>query len=67
VRPPCHGCPDRHELCHAECEKYREFRMVMDRRCAEREIIWCVRSIRSDAVVRRMRDAMKRQKRGRAK
>ena len=22
---PCHGCPDRHELCHADCPRYAAY------------------------------------------
>ena len=24
-KAPCKDCPDRHEGCHAECEKYQAF------------------------------------------
>ena len=24
-QPPCHNCPNRHELCHMDCEGYRLF------------------------------------------
>lgn len=27
---PCKGCTDRHDLCHSTCEKYREYKRVMD-------------------------------------
>lgn len=23
---PCYGCEDRHDLCHADCEAYLDFR-----------------------------------------
>lgn len=22
---PCKDCPERHELCHSSCEKYKDF------------------------------------------
>ena len=30
MNAPCKNCPDRHYLCHAECEKYTEFRKLRD-------------------------------------
>lgn len=27
---PCKDCPDRHYLCHSECEKYLAFRKCRD-------------------------------------
>ena len=27
---PCQDCPDRHELCHAHCPKYAEYREKRD-------------------------------------
>jgi hypothetical protein len=30
MRAPCKDCPDRHELCHAHCEKYIEYRKQLD-------------------------------------
>ena len=27
---PCYGCKDRHDLCHAACEAYLEFRRKKD-------------------------------------
>lgn len=28
--PPCHGCRDRNETCHATCEKYKAYRQSRD-------------------------------------
>ena len=25
MNSPCKNCPERHRLCHSECEKYAEF------------------------------------------
>lgn len=25
MNAPCYQCTDRHEKCHAECERYKEF------------------------------------------
>ena len=30
MKSPCMDCVDRHNLCHMECEKYREFRGTLD-------------------------------------
>lgn len=32
MQSPCYDCPDRHENCHAKCDKYHAFK-------AEREAI----------------------------
>lgn len=26
TKTPCKGCEDRHERCHSECERYKEFK-----------------------------------------
>lgn len=26
----CYGCTERHEGCHSSCEKYKEFRKMID-------------------------------------
>lgn len=36
MRPPCKGCPDRRELCHATCERYLAYREERDRLNAEK-------------------------------
>jgi hypothetical protein len=36
MRPPCKDCPDRHELCHATCERYLAYREERDRLNAEK-------------------------------
>ena len=28
----CYGCDERHQGCHAECEKYKKFREAIDKR-----------------------------------
>ncbi len=30
MHSPCQGCPERHEGCHGQCEKYQEFRADRD-------------------------------------
>ena len=30
LNSPCKDCPDRHYLCHSECEKYLEFKKQND-------------------------------------
>jgi hypothetical protein len=27
---PCRGCPDRDELCHADCQKYAAYRELYE-------------------------------------
>ena len=44
---PCHGCTDRHEGCHVECERYKaadeqhreELRRLWEERNREHELI----------------------------
>ena len=38
MKAPCYQCPDRHVLCHSECEKYIAFRAERDRMNADRRI-----------------------------
>ena len=33
---PCHNCEERHEKCHSNCERYKEFRTALDAVNAER-------------------------------
>ena len=44
MKAPCKDCPDRHELCHMECERYLEYRKERDRmnedRKAEKQLHW---------------------------
>lgn len=35
---PCKNCPERRELCHATCERYKAYRAWCDERCEERRI-----------------------------
>lgn len=49
VHCPCRGCPDRHEKCHASCEKYAEYKKQFN---AEKERIFQEDSI--DKVVKHM-------------
>ena len=29
-KPPCKGCADRHTACWGECEKYKEWKKLVD-------------------------------------
>ena len=29
-KPPCKGCSDRHTACWCECEKYKEWKNLVD-------------------------------------
>ena len=39
MTPPCYGCkpPERTSTCHTTCEKYKEFRIALDKENAERK------------------------------
>ena len=32
---PCKDCEDRHEGCHTECDKYKEYKAELDKRKEE--------------------------------
>lgn len=34
MKSPCYNCPDRHQGCHSECEKYKEYRAKNEERIA---------------------------------
>lgn len=36
MKAPCKDCPDRHELCHAHCAKYLEYRAWRDKKNEEK-------------------------------
>ena len=29
-KPPCKGCAERHEACWGKCEKYKEWKKILD-------------------------------------
>ena len=29
-KPPCKGCAERHEACWGKCEKYNEWKKILD-------------------------------------
>lgn len=39
MQGPCKGCCERAPGCHSRCEKYREFRAILDEKCAERALV----------------------------
>ena len=38
MRCPCRDCADRHEACHDRCEKYKEWRVPLDKAIQDRII-----------------------------
>lgn len=34
---PCKGCADRRAKCHAECQKYKEYRAALDAKKTQTE------------------------------
>ncbi len=63
MKAPCYQCPDRHELCHAECEKYKEYRAWCDEQMRLRRIESA--NGHSYHVDKLMRKILNREKRGR--
>lgn len=39
LNSPCKNCPDRYVGCHAECEKYKDFRKNYDEIITKRQKI----------------------------
>lgn len=58
MKPPCKGCEDRKVGCHATCERYAEYRAVIENGEAEkkRKIImneWSMDKARKNARIRK--------------
>ena len=30
MKTPCYNCADRHENCHSDCKRYKEYHSVME-------------------------------------
>lgn len=61
---PCHGCPERTETCHAECERYRLWRVAKDAEYEQRRQAmltrWDVNAVKEKYISkRRKRDDTK--------
>lgn len=56
---PCYGCPDRHEACWGDCDRYREWKAQNERdseaRRQWREIDWFLQT-RDDKRMKRRED-----------
>ena len=52
--------PGQHELCHADCEKYKAYRADRDRHCAERAVTWNVNDIREEAYLKRRKSLQRK-------
>ena len=44
---PCWGCPERHESCHGQCERYQAYRAVKDEECRRRKLYRDTEFVRS--------------------
>ena len=65
---PCKDCSDRHELCHSDCEKYREWKEQKDRvRAMRREEKSISDALFAGPVERKERWMKSMKKRGRSK
>jgi len=63
---PCKGCPDRHELCHADCERYGAWKAYKEAGRRKRREIMDVDSTMIDSNVQR-REAYRAHARNRLK
>ena len=61
MQTPCKDCYDRYENCHAECEKYKEWRSELD---SIREKIIDAK-IKNAELTRRRNDAIRKRKKDR--
>lgn len=66
MTPPCRGCPDRvpDPNCHTTCERYLEYRAVMEERYKERALKVQVADVRSESYHRIQREQIMRRKKG---
>ena len=57
---PCFSCPDRHEKCHAKCEKYIAYRKEVDkaneRKAHDLDALSYQRDVRERIMKRRKHD-----------
>lgn len=62
----CQGCEDRHQGCHADCEKYKEWKKAHEAKKLERENAKLrdkiPDSVRADYVVKSKESYKKRHK-----
>ena len=49
---PCKDCPNRHPLCHAECEQYLAYKAEREARREERRITRDVAAVRSTSYLK---------------
>jgi len=61
VKPPCKDCPERNELCHATCEKYKAYRAEREALYEDRHQRWERRHEVSEQMLKRAQ-AKKRKK-----
>ena len=64
MRAPCKDCPDRtvEPNCHTTCAKYLEYRAILDERNENKRLQKEISFMRSDAVFRGTRAALKMKK-----
>ena len=49
---PCKDCPDRHPLCHSECEKYLAYKAEREEQRMERRLTRDVMAVRSTSYLK---------------
>lgn len=49
---PCKDCPDRHPLCHSECEKYLAYKAEREEQRRERILTRDVAAVRSTSYLK---------------
>lgn len=63
MNAPCYQCPERHELCHATCEKYQTYNAEQERIREERRAQRDATDIRNSIVLKRYREILNAKKR----
>lgn len=58
---PCKDCTDRHFKCHAECERYREFKKRCDDMRERERLDSLARRIEIDRAIQRKMYHLKKQ------
>lgn len=55
MKAPCKDCPDRHESCHGQCEKYQAYRKERDEMLEERRAYHAAYDARNERVEKAIR------------
>jgi hypothetical protein len=61
---PCYKCAERHELCHSDCERYKEYQELLKQQNANNRYIAEADSCLIHAIKKRIREKHERKHNG---